>query len=74
MTFNNEIYVQYEIIKRIEFLFILNNIRENIESYNKKENKKKNITSYRSKTDIKKEHTRKLRIKILKRIINISRR
>ena len=72
MTFNNEIYIQREITKRIEFLFILNNIRENIESHDKKENKKKDTTSHQNKTDIKKEYIKKSRIRILERIINIS--
>ena len=46
MTLNDGIYIQRETVKRTGFLFILNGIRENIESHDKKENKKRNVTSY----------------------------
>ena len=46
MIFNNEIRIQRKIIRRIEFLFILDSIRRNTRNYNKKENKKKNTTSH----------------------------
>ena len=74
MTFDNKIYIQHKIIKRIKLLFISSNIREDIESYNKKENKRKNTIDYRDKTNIKKRHSRKSRIKILKKIMNILKR
>ena len=46
MTLNDEIYVQFKITKETEFFFILNGIRRNIESYDKKENKKRNIKNH----------------------------
>ena len=72
MILNNGIRIQYEITRRTEFLFILNNIRKNIESYDKEENEKRNIISHRNKIDTKKEHTKKSYIRISKEIMNIS--
>ena len=74
MIFNNWIRIQYEIIKRTRFFFVLNSIRENIESYDKKENEKRNTISHRNEIDIKREHTRKFCIRILKETINILKR
>ena len=74
MISNNEIYIQYQITKKIRLFFILSSIRKNIESYDKKENKKKDTTSYRNEINIKKRRSKKPRIKILKEIINISER
>ena len=71
MILNNEIRIQYEITKKIGFFFILNNVRENIESYNKKRNEKRNTVSHWNKIDIKREHTKKSYIRISKETINI---
>ena len=46
MILDNEICIQYEIIKEIEIFFILNSIRKNTKSYDKKENKKRNTTGH----------------------------
>ena len=46
MIFNNEIRIQRKISRRTELFFILNSIRENIESHRKKRNKKRNVTTY----------------------------
>ena len=72
MVFNNEIRVQYEITRRTRFLSISSSIRRNIRSHDKKENEKRDTTDHRNQIDIKKRYSRKLRIKILKRIMNIS--
>ena len=74
MTFNDGIYIQYKIIKRIKLLSILSDVRGDIESHDKKENKKKNTISHRNKINIKKERIKKPRTKLLKRTINISKR
>ena len=74
MTFNNEIRIQHQITKRTRLLFILSNIRKNIKSHDKKENKKRDTTNYRNKIDIKERRLKKSRIRISKKIINISRR
>ena len=74
MILNNRIRVQYKIIKKTGFLFVLSNIRENIENYNKKENEKENITSHQNQINTKRKHTRKPRIRIPERTINISER
>ena len=47
MILDNEIYVQRKITERTRLLFILNSIRRNIKSYDKKENEKRNTTSHR---------------------------
>ena len=41
MIINNEIRIKYKIKRKSEFYFILNNVRKNLEDYNKKENNKK---------------------------------
>ena len=47
MTSDNGIRIQCKIIRRIELLFILSNIRRNIKSHDKKENEKKNTIDHR---------------------------
>ena len=74
MVLNTRIRIQYETIKRIELLSLLNSIRKNIRSHDKKENEKRNITNHQNTIDDKKKRTRKPRIRILKETINISRR
>ena len=46
MTFNIEIRIQCKITERIKLLFLLNSIRENIRSHDKKENEKKSTINY----------------------------
>ena len=72
MTFNTGIRIQYEIIERIELLFISDSIREDTRSHDKKENEKRNTINHRNTTDNKRERTRKPRTRISKEIINIS--
>ena len=74
MIFNDEIRVQRKITRKTGFLFILDNIRRNTNSHDKKENKKRNIVSHRNETDIKRGHTRKPRIRISEETMNISKR
>ena len=71
MTLNIEIYIQYEITERIKLFLLLNNIRENIKDYDKKENEKKSIVNHWDTIDKKRERVRKPRIRISKRIMNI---
>ena len=72
MTLNIGICIQYEITKRIRLLSLLNSIRKNTKSYNKKENEKENVSSCRDTTNNKRERTRKHRIRILERTMNVS--
>ena len=46
MVLNDEICVQRKIPERTRLLSISNSIREDIGSYNKKENEKENITTH----------------------------
>ena len=72
MIFNTGIRIQRKTVKRTRLLSISNSIRENIRSYDKKENKKKSTINYWDTISNKRKRTREPRIKILKEIINIS--
>ena len=74
MVLNNEIRVQCKITKRTKLLFLLDNIWKNTRSHDKKGNEKENTTNHRDETSDKKRRTRKPRIRILKEIMNISKR
>ena len=46
MTFDNKIRIQRKIIRETRLFLILDGIRRNTKSHDKKETKKKNTTSY----------------------------
>ena len=71
---NDEIRVQRKILGGTGLLSLPNCIRENIRNHDKKENEKRDTTSRRNKIDIKKRRTKKSRIRISKKIMNILRR
>ena len=71
MTFNNGIYIQFEITKRTRFLFVLSSIQRNTKSHDKKENEERNVRKQRDKISYEKRREKEPRIRILKRIMNI---
>ena len=71
MTFNNKVCIQYEIPERTRLFLILNYTRRNVRSYRKERDKKEDTTISRNKTSNKKRHTKKLRTRILKEIMDI---
>ena len=46
MTLDNKIRIQFKTLERTELFFLLNCIRKNIRSHNKKRNKKKNTIDH----------------------------
>ena len=67
MTPDDGIRIQFEISKRTRLFLLLNCIRRNIRSHDKKEDKKRNTIDRRNKINIKKRRTRKSYIRISKK-------
>ena len=74
MTFNNKVYIQYEISRRTRLFLISNYIRRNVKSHRKERDEKGDTTINRNKINNKRRHARESRTRIPKETMNISRR